>query len=184
MWQGYLANITPAEFRQQFCELVPREMAGRDFLARYGGTTDTVTRVDPARTYAVREPTLHPIDENARVRRFRELLEGEITDVALCEMGQLMYAAHASYSACGLASDGTDLLVQLVRDRGPQSGLYGAKITGGGSGGTVAILGRADAGAVVEELAREYFRRSGRETYIFCGSSPGACETDVLEVMI
>ena len=58
-------------------------------------------------------------------------------------MGELMSAAHDSYSACGIGSDGTDLLVELVREAGPQSGLYGAKITGGGSGGTVAILGRA-----------------------------------------
>ena len=177
-----LANVTPAEFRERFADAVPREMAGREFLARYGGTTDTVTRVDPARTYAVREPMFHPIGENARVRRFRELLQGAVTDAALREMGDLMYAAHESYSACGLASDGTDLLVKLVRDRGPQSGLYGAKITGGGSGGTVAILGRAGAGDVVEELAREYTRRACRETYIFRGSSPGACATDVMEV--
>ena len=101
----------------------------------------------------------HPIGENARVQRFRELLQGEITESALCEMGELMYAAHKSYSACGIGSDGTDLLVELVRERGPQSGLYGAKITGGGSGGTVAILGRAGADAAVEEVAREYTRQ-------------------------
>jgi L-arabinokinase len=60
--------------------------------------------------------------------------------------------------------------------------LYGAKITGGGSGGTVAILGRHDAGPAVDELAREYTERTGRETYVFCGSSPGACATEVLKV--
>ena len=182
IWNGYAANVTPAEFRARFAEAVPREMSGSNFLARYGGITDTVTWVDPARTYAVREPLLHPIGENERAHRFRELLRGEITDAALREMGALMYAAHASYSACGLGSDGTDLLVELVRARGPASGLYGAKITGGGSGGTVAILGRADAGPAVDELASEYTRRSGRETYIFHGSSPGAWATEVMEV--
>ena len=134
-WHGYLANLTPAEFRERFADVVPQQISGREFLARYGGTTDVVTRVDPDRKYAVREPTFHPIGENARVERFRELLEGSITQVALCEMGELMFAAHASYSACGLGSDGTDLLVELVRERGPRSGLFGAKITGGGSGG-------------------------------------------------
>ena len=141
-----------------------------------------MTWVDPARTYAIREPLLHPIGENERAHRFRELLRGEITDAALCEMGELMYAAHASYSACGLGSDGTDLIVDLVRQRGPVSGLYGAKITGGGSGGTVAILGRTDAGPAVDALAEEYTRRSGREAYVFRGSSPGAWATDVMEV--
>ncbi|MGD9635683.1 MAG: galactokinase [Pirellulales bacterium] len=181
-WNGYLANVTPAEFRERFADAMPAEMSGREFLARYGGTTDAVTHVDPARTYAVREPAYHPIGENARVRRFRELLQAEITEAALREMGELMFAAHASYSACGIGSDGTDLLVQLVREAGSASGLYGAKITGGGSGGTVAILGRADAGADVDRIAAEYTRRSGRETYIFRGSSPGAWATPVQKV--
>jgi galactokinase len=183
-WGGYLANITPEEFRAKFADAIPKEMSGRDFLARYGGTTDSVTRVDPARTYAVREPTFHPIGENARVRRFRELLAGEINDDVLVELGELMYGAHASYSACGLASDGTDLLVEMVRERGPKSGLFGAKITGGGSGGTVAILGRDDAGSEIESLARDYSRRSNRSPYIFRGSSPGASDTEVMEVTL
>lgn len=181
-WHGYLANLTPAEFREQFADALPEKMSGQDFLARYGGTTDAVTRVDPARTYAIRQPTFHPIGENARVTRFRELLASELTADALNEMGELMYGAHDSYSACGIGSDGTDLLVQLVREAGPNAGLFGAKITGGGSGGTVAILGRADAGPAVDTIAREYSRRSGRETYIFRGSSPGAWATPIQEV--
>lgn len=183
-WHGYLANVTPAEFQEQFAAVVPSRMTGRDFLARFGGTTDTVTRVDPARTYEVREPTLHPIGENVRAHRFRELLAAPLTEDSLRELGQLMYAAHDSYTACGLASDGTDLLVEMVRDRGPESGLFGAKITGGGSGGTVAILGRIEAHGLIDELAVNYRRRSGREPYIFRGSSPGACATEVAEVII
>jgi L-arabinokinase len=102
----------------------------------------------------------------------------------LVEMGELMAAAHESYSACGLGSDGTDLLVQLVREAGPDNGLYGAKITGGGSGGTVAILGRSDAEAAVDAVAAKYREMTGRQTYVFRGSSPGACATDVLRVTI
>lgn len=56
---------------------------------------------------------------------------------------------HYSYSACGLGSDGTDRLVQLVqqmqhkKNSNTEDGtLYGAKITGGGSGGTVCVIGR------------------------------------------
>jgi galactokinase len=183
-WHGYLANLAPAEFRERFADVVPQQMSGREFLARFGGTTDVVTRVDPDRTYAVREPTFHPIGENARVQRFRELLQGSIAQTALCEMGELMFAAHASYSACGLGSDGTDLLVELVRDRGPERGLFGAKITGGGSGGTICILGRAEAGSVIDDVAREYTDRSGRPTYVFGGSSPGACAEEAACVTI
>jgi L-arabinokinase len=132
----------------------------------------------------VLKPTLHPIEENARCARFRALLEGPITENALSEMGHLMFSAHASYSACGLASDGTDLLVELVRHAGRASGLYGAKITGGGSGGTVAILGRAHARDAVAQIAAQYHKHSGRNAYIFEGSSPGACQVDVATVVL
>lgn len=56
---------------------------------------------------------------------------------------------HYSYSACGLGSDGTDRLVHLVQElqhsaesKSEGGILYGAKITGGGSGGTVCVIGR------------------------------------------
>jgi galactokinase len=179
VWNGYLANVTPAEFRERFLSIVPEEMTGREFLKRYTGTTDGVTRVDPVRVYAVRRPTLHPIEENVRAHRFRELLQGRADNRSLTEMGQLMYASHDSYSACRLGSDGTDLLVQLVRDAGHSGGLFGAKITGGGSGGTVAVLGHADAGEVVSRLAQQYAKITRRPTYVFRGSSPGACATTV-----
>lgn len=53
-----------------------------------------------------------------------------------------MMQSHAGYSRCGLGSDGTDRLVALVRQEQAMARLhqeapvlYGAKITGGGSGG-------------------------------------------------
>ena len=53
-----------------------------------------------------------------------------------------MVQSHAGYSRCGLGSDGTDRLVALVRQEQALARLhqetpvlYGAKITGGGSGG-------------------------------------------------
>lgn len=85
-----------------------------------------------------------------------------------------MYQSHASYSACGLGSDGTDQLVELVRQAGPARGLYGAKITGGGSGGTVAVLGRRGADEAVNAVAEHYEAQTGRKPFVFAGSSPGA----------
>ena len=88
-----------------------------------------------------------------------------------------MYQSHASYGACGLGSDGTDLLVDLAREAGEAEGVYGAKITGGGSGGTVAVLARADAVERVHALAKEYGRRTGRQPYVFECTSNGAAIT-------
>ena len=166
---GYLANVTPAELRS---EDLPETMTGAAFLERYGGTSDTVTRVDPAQTYAVRQPTSHPVHEHARVQEFALLLAAPPETGALERLGELMYASHASYSACGLGSSGTDRIVALVREAGPAAGLYGAKITGGGSGGTVAILGRK--GADIRRVAEAYAGETGRPARIFSGSSPGA----------
>ena len=84
-----------------------------------------------------------------------------------------MYESHASYVACGLGSPGTDRLVELVRAEGQAAGLYGARITGGGSGGTVAVLGRKDASAAIARVADAYERATGHRPHMFAGSSPG-----------
>jgi L-arabinokinase len=174
LWGGYLANVTPSEFEQHYAAQLPERIEGSEFLSRYKDTTDTVTRVAPERGYAVRVPTAHPIYEHHRVRLFAELLRGEINEERMRLAGELMYQSHASYSACGLGSAATDRIVELARAAGPEQGIYGAKITGGGSGGTVAVLGRRDAGPIVASLAEKYARETGYQPYIFSGSSPGS----------
>ena len=97
-------------------------------------------------------------------------------------LGALMYESHASYSACGLGSDGTDRLVSLARAAGSARGIHGAKITGGGSGGTVAILADASAGETVRAIAREYADETGRDAYVFEGTSPGAARIGAIRL--
>jgi galactokinase len=188
----YLANVTPAEFASLAAH-VPERLTGRSFLDRYHGVGDEVTAVDPERVYPVRVATAHPIYEHARVREFARQLslfkDGETRTTPRpgeCaeRLGTLMHDSHASYSACGLGSDGTDALVTLVRCAGPASGLYGAKITGGGSGGSVAILGRTDAGALVHTIAARYMRGSGYAARVFSGSSSGATAYGVCELRV
>ena len=183
LWGGYLANVTPSEFEQHYAAQLPERIEGAEFLSRYKGTTDTVTRVAPELGYAVRVPTAHPIYEHHRVRLFVELLRGEINEERMRLAGELMYQSHASYSACGLGSAATDRIVELARAAGPEQGIYGAKITGGGSGGTVAILGRRDAGPVVASLAEKYARETGYQPYTFSGSSPGSAGFGHLRLM-
>jgi L-arabinokinase len=173
-WGGYLANLTPSEFEQYYAPRLPERIGGAEFLHRYQGTTDAVTRVAAEREYAVRVATAHPVYEHHRVRLFAELLGAAVSERQLELLGELMYQSHASYSACGLGSTGTDRLVELVRGAGPQQGLYGAKITGGGSGGTVAVLGRRDAGDAITRVVETYAQETGHRPYIFSGSSPGS----------
>jgi galactokinase len=181
-WRGYLANISPAEWLA-YRERVPVEIEGSAFLDRYGGITDRVVRVDRERTYAVRRPTEHPILEHDRVQTYRRLLEtGAANDDARTQLGELMYASHVSYGTCGLGSSGTDRLVELVRSVGAAKGLYGAKITGGGSGGVVAVLARAGSRSVVDEIAARYARESGHSASVLGGSSAGAVAFGVVRV--
>ena len=179
-WHGYLANLSEFEF-SKLASGLPEQMSGAEFLRQYDGITDTVTRVRPERNYPVLRATEHPVRENARVRRFAELL-GELSrrPAADVELGRLMYESHDSYGACGLGSDGTDRLVELVTAEGPDRGLFGAKITGAGSGGTVAVLGTSRAESVVRDVATRYAEETGRPARVFTDSGPGAEETGVL----
>jgi len=181
---GYLANTPPAEFERDFIGLLTEEMTGEEFLARYGSTMDTVTTVDASRTYKIRRPTAHPVYEHRRVKGFRELLLESPSEEQRRRLGELMYGSHASYSACGLGSRGTDLIVDLVRSEGPAHGLYGARITGGGCGGTVAVLGRADAEGAVMRIARKYESMTGHRPHIFSGSSSGVARFGAVQVRL
>jgi len=187
---GYLANISPREFRQNYYRLLPAKMTGEEFLATYGETDDPVTTVDPQTTYSVRACTAHPIYENQRVVRFIELLEeaGRAGDERpLLKAGKLMYASHWSYGHnCALGARETDLLVRLAREKGREWGIFGAKITGGGSGGTVAILARDDSRAneAIEEIVATYGKQTGIAAQVFRGSSPGALAYGTREIAV
>lgn len=180
-WHGYLANVGSATF-SRFAPHIPESLGGSVFLARYQGTTDVVTRVDPSRTYAIRTPTAHPIYEHERVVEWARQLRSTTLRPDAARLGALMYESHASYSACGLGSDGTDRLVALARDVGAERGIYGAKITGGGSGGTVAVLADSGADGAVRAIARQYAGETGRDAYVFEGSSPGTARIGAIRL--
>jgi len=175
----YLANISPVEFENKYAAQLPERISGEAFLARYGGTSDPVTSIDPQREYAVRLPTAHPIYENARVQCFIDLLTA--SEPHFEELGELMYASHQSYTALGLNSEGTDLLVDLVRK---ENGLFGAKITGGGSGGTVAVLGNQNSHRAIDRISIAYANETGHQPYIFSGSSSGSLTFEYVKVKL
>lgn len=173
---GWLANVQAARF-SSLEPLLPETMGGREFLDRHGGTIDRVTTVRPERDYHVRRAARHHVLEMHRVRRFVALVKGPASEAAISEAGDLMLQSHRSYGDCArLGHELTDRLVEMVMQCGPGQGLYGAKITGGGCGGTVAILMR-DEQAARRRLAGirdAYTRATGRGTMLFEGTSPGA----------
>lgn len=178
---GYLCNVTPERYREILPEGLPETMKGVDFLAAHGGIYDTVTRVEPSETYPVRAATEHPIFEMQRVKRFVESLR-DGSDTAMAEAGEQMYGAHASYSACGIGAPETDLLVALARSH-PE--VAGAKITGGGSGGTVCLLCRADAEErIATAVADAYQAQTGITPRVIRGTSPGAFATETRTITV
>jgi len=177
---NYLTEVSSEEFEIEYERKIPETMLGSEFLGRYKTHDDPVTTIQPDATYRVQGPTRHPITENERVLKFIAALKaakgGDAQ--ALVTAGECMYGAHASYAKnCNLSVPEVDFLVEAVRKRGAKNGLYGAKITGGGTGGTVAVFG--DIAALKEhipQIATEYSRRVGGMPDIFEGTSPGAIQ--------
>lgn len=181
---GYLANLDPDDYKQIFRPALPESIDGGAFLLKHGATIDKATTVDPETHYPVLHAVDHHVLEAGRVRRFSEFLEAAAHAPAnsrergllLDKAGHLMYASHLSYTNDALlGAPECDLLVEFVRAR-ERAGLYGAKITGGGSGGTVAILANEGekADAAIAEIMAEYERQTGRRPQAFTGTSPGA----------
>jgi len=172
-WNGYLANITPAEFESKYVKALPQSLSGADFIDRFHGITDSVTAVRRETEYPVLQATKHPIYEHARVTSFASIIKYWEQMSQASYLGRLMFESHQSYSNCGLGSEATDLIVDLAREM-IDAGIYGARITGGGSGGTVAVLGNRGSSATIERLRKKFQERTGYLPLVISGSSPGA----------
>ncbi|KAK2983390.1 hypothetical protein RJ640_016014 [Escallonia rubra] len=212
----YLCNLSPHRYEALYAKILPESMLGETFLEKYANHNDPVTVIDSKRKYGVKAAARHPIYENFRVktmdliiclpeksdsndvwkmnrmaRAFKALLTSAPSDDQLTALGGLMYQCHYSYSACGLGSDGTDRLVQLVQEMQhsklskPGDGtLYGAKITGGGSGGTVCVIGRNCLRSTEQilQIQQRYRAATGYLPFVFEGSSPGAGKFGYLRI--
>lgn len=179
---NYLCNLSVQEFREQCEHLLPEQMQGAEFLDKYGETVDTATQVNPETSYAVRSRVQHAIYENARVRQFIAAIKNANTDSDriqdyLSEAGNLMYESNASYrDLAGLGSREVDGLVNIARKIGEQGGIYGAKITGGGGGGTVALLCHGNVENSLTQILAAYKLAWGIDGELIRGNAAGAFE--------
>lgn len=145
-FNGYLSNVTVHQYENDFKKILPEIMKGDEFLKTYQTTIDPITQVKPDVYYSVRACASHPIFENARVNLFMSILSNwnkNRQEENARTLGDLMNQSHESYSACGLGSERTD---ELVEEFKKFSSVKGAKITGGGSGGTVCALALGNEG--------------------------------------
>lgn len=94
------------------------------------------------------------------------------------EMGRLMYASHASLrDDYEVSCPELDAVVDIAQAIGPQGGVLGCRMTGGGFGGcTVALVRTEKVGAVSDRIASEYERRTKIKPTLFV-SRPAAGAT-------
>lgn len=178
-YRGFLANIPVSVFEEQYISLLPGEISGKDFLDRYKISIDTVTQIDNDKMYKPAVCCSHPVYENARVHEFKNLLKNfekeDDKQIALKQMGKLMLQSHESYSRVGLGNEFTDKIIELVQDAGINSGVFGARVSGGGNGGTVCVLSYGKEGKeAVKEIYLKYKETRQQKLYLFSGSSHGA----------
>ena len=138
---AHAAEVTPAELAALPAGTLPETITGREFVRRWKKVADPLSVILPGRKYPVRAAVSFPIEENARAGKAVALLRGRGPRVQRClGLGELLYASHAGYSAMGLGCPETDEMVAAIRALGPKQGFYGARVSGGGSGGTVVVL--------------------------------------------
>ena len=179
---NYLCNISIQEFHEQCERLLPEQIHGTEFLEKYGETVDTATQVEPEKSYPVRSRVEHMVYENARTTQLIAAIKNANSDPEhihgyLREAGNLMYESNASYrDLAGLGAPEVDGLVNIARKIGEQGGIYGAKITGGGGGGTVALLCHGSVENSLTQVLAAYKLAWGINGELIRGNAAGAFE--------
>ena len=179
---NYLCNISVQEFLEHCEPILPEQILGKEFLEKYGETIDTATQIDPEKLYPVKRRVEHMIYENARTQQFIAAIKNTDKDPEhiqdyLREAGNLMYESNASYrDLAGLGSPEVDGLVNIAEKIGEQGGIYGAKITGGGGGGTVALLCHGSVENSLTQVLAAYKLAWGIDGELIRGNAAGAFE--------
>lgn len=171
-WHGYLSNLSALDFHRSYESWLPESMAGSEFLTQSAEHADPFTIVQPTYEYPIRAAVRYAVEENARVQNLHSLFEASANGISPYDLeraGELFHQSHVAYRECGLGSEACDELVALMLHHG----LPGAKMTGGGGGGVVAVLGRFEDRAKVFRIAKEYGIQRGTQPHIFEGSSDG-----------
>jgi len=185
-WNGYLSNVQPSEFRAQYEQMLPENLRGEIFLAEAGEHVDPLTEIALDQDYPVRAAARYAVEEHHRVKTVATLLaalaSSETAGARLDQsaglelVGEIFRQSHHAYRECGLGSEACDELVERVR----RAGLPGAKMTGGGGGGVVAVLAPIEDEALVYRIATEYSIGRGAQAAVFacCGGNDAVLGAD------
>ena len=116
--------------------------------------------------------TRHVVSEIARTRAFIELLdEGPLEGMRLAVAGALMNDSHDSLrDDYEVSCEELDVAVEAAR----AAGAHGARMTGGGFGGSAIALVSADAVLDIAQVVARAYETRGWETPHFIRALPGA----------
>jgi galactokinase len=188
---GYLANTSPLLYRQYFRTLLPKRLRGQDFTRTYGPLPENTGPLDPAKLYRVRAAVDHQIAEHEHAEQFLQAME-ELDDMpgwgdrqeeverqrTLQRAGRLALASHHSYRLrLELSCREADWLVDHLMEYGPDRGIYGARITGRGGGGTVMAL--VDRGQTATDAILDVMQAYAREMSLHLGISEAGASGSV-----
>lgn len=190
---GYLANTSPLLYRQYFRTLLPKRMRAADFVRTFGPLPESLGPGDPAAFYRVRTAADHLIAEHEHAEQFLQAMEELAADNpddparpadglserqrTLQRAGRLLLASHHSYRLrLELSCREADWLVDKLMEAGPENGIFGARITGCGGGGTVMVLldRTPRASDVILDVIRGYAQVTGLSLGVTEGGGPGA----------
>jgi L-arabinokinase len=140
--------------------VLPDTMTGGEFVARHAAIDDPQSRIESARSYPVRAAATFAVEEHSRAAQVTGVLRDGLPagrETAISMIGEALAASHAGYTAIGLGCPETDAMVEALAGLGAGRGFYGARISGGGSGGTVVVV-------LEERLLPELMALAGRMT--------------------
>jgi galactokinase len=167
-------NLADGEYRQrrQQCEAACR-------LLNVASLRDiNASRLEAARAHlpeVVYRRARHVVSENARTVQAAECLKAGQWE----QVGQLMNASHISMREdYEITCPEIDTLVAFAQEIRVEGGVYGARMTGGGFGGCIVILGKAThADAITEQVVTAYREAIGIQADTFITRpAAGACE--------
>jgi len=141
---------------------LPEAMTGAEFIAKYQNVDDNLSVIDEKAIYHIRASARFPVEESFRGSVALSLLNSLATIPSgsaayvetLSQIGELMMQTHRAYGTIGLGCPETDIMITKLMNYGPSKGIYGARMSGGGSGGTVAVLCERSAIPLVDELGK------------------------------
>ena len=166
---------------------LPERLSGRDFKAQCAEPlADPLSFVEDETLYPVRAAFSFSVEANEQAEVSLLLLQSVVATAdfsrrkprrssqeqetwqvepragelaALKAVGEMMFKQHRSYSDMGLGSSETDEIVAFLRTKFPHD-VFGARVGGGGCGGTVVILCKREAFPAIREAALARVRRA------------------------